>query len=53
MKVIGLTGPSGSGKGIVASFFEYHNINTKIVNGNYFLILAYCDCFVNAAMLYC
>ncbi len=26
MKVIGLTGPSGAGKGMAALFFEYHNI---------------------------
>ena len=28
MKVIGLTGPSGAGKGMAASFFEYHNIRS-------------------------
>lgn len=26
MKIIGLTGPSGAGKGMAASVFEYHNI---------------------------
>ena len=26
MKIIGLTGPSGAGKGIASSVFEYHNI---------------------------
>ena len=28
MKIIGLTGPSGSGKGMVSAVFEYHNIPT-------------------------